>query len=119
MNRKMRASISTCSSFQIPRSCGLIRPRANRRRFGEHQRRAADRAAAEVHQVPVVGEAILARILAHRRDDDAIAQLDAAQAERRKQVDRLVVEHGRGIAQFRGLGWAAGGFRGEKSVAAD
>ena len=104
MNRKIRASISMCSSFQIPRSCGLIRPSgSDRRRLGEDEAGAADRAAAEMHQVPVVREAVLARILAHRRDDDAVAKLDSAQAERRKQVDGLVVEHGKESHTFAAL----------------
>jgi hypothetical protein len=38
----------------------------DRRGFGEHQSGTADRAAAEVDQVPVVGQAIDAGVLAHR-----------------------------------------------------
>ena len=40
--------------------------------FGHHQARAAHGAAAEVHQMPVVGQSVLAGVLAHRRDSDAI-----------------------------------------------
>jgi hypothetical protein len=65
----------------------------NRRGLTENEPGAADRAAPEVHEVPVVRKPVLARILAHRRDDDAVAQLDAAEAERRKEVNVLVLEH--------------------------
>ena len=53
--------------------------RLDGRGFGEHQARATYRAAAEMHHMPIVGEAIVARVLAHRRDGDAVAQGDAAQ----------------------------------------
>jgi hypothetical protein len=43
-------------------------------------------ARAEVHQVPVVGETIRARILAHGGDADAVAELDGADLERLKQA---------------------------------
>ena len=43
---------------------------------------AADGEAAEMNQMPVVGRAVLGRVLAHRRDDDAVLQRYAAQAER-------------------------------------
>ena len=43
---------------------------------------AADGAAAEVDQVPVVGESVGAGILAHRRHGDAVAQRDVAQWQR-------------------------------------
>jgi hypothetical protein len=53
-------------------------------RLGENERRAPDGAASEMDEVPVGSEPILARILAHRRDDDAVAELDLAEAEGRK-----------------------------------
>ena len=43
--------------------------------------RAADRAAAEVHEVPLVGDAVFGRVLAHRRDEDAIGDRDRPQRE--------------------------------------
>ena len=46
--------------------------------FGEDQRGAADGAAAEMDEMPVVRKAIAAGILAHGRDDDAVAQEDLA-----------------------------------------
>ena len=46
----------------------------DRRGFGHHQPGAADGAAAEMHEVPVIGEPVVARVLAHRRDEDAIGK---------------------------------------------
>ena len=60
--------------------------RRDRRRFGEHQRRAADRARREMGEMPVVGVAVDAGILAHRRNADAIGERDVAQAKRAEQV---------------------------------
>src|SRR5690242_18502746 len=54
----------------------------DRRRFRHHETRSADRELAKVDDVPLVGETIVARVLAHRRDTDAIAQRDAAKRER-------------------------------------
>ena len=41
-------------------------------RFRHHQARAARGAAAEVHQMPIVGQSVLAGVLAHGRDGDAV-----------------------------------------------
>ena len=48
------------------------------RGFREYDPRAADRAASEVHQMPVRCKAIVGRILTHGRHDDAIAQRNIA-----------------------------------------
>ena len=40
--------------------------------FGENQPGTTDGTAAKVHQVPIIGQAILRRVLAHRRDRDAV-----------------------------------------------
>ena len=64
----------------------------HRRGFGENQPGTADGELAEVHQVPVAGEAVLARVLAHRRDADAVAQGGAAQGQRGKEL-----RHGDGL----------------------
>ena len=45
-----------------------------RRRLGEHQAGAADRPRTEMHQVPFVGKSVLARVLAHGRDDDPVGE---------------------------------------------
>ena len=50
--------------------------------LGEHEPRAAVRAAPEVHEVVVVGQAVHARVLRHRRHDDAVRKRHAAQRER-------------------------------------
>ncbi len=54
--------------------------------FHHDQGRAADRAAAEMDQVPVVGEAVFARILAHGGNGDAVAKCDAALGQRLEEV---------------------------------
>src|SRR6185312_11219548 len=38
-----------------------------------------------VHQVPVIGAAVVTGILAHRRDDDTACELEAGKPDRRKQ----------------------------------
>ena len=56
--------------------------------FGHDQRRPAHGPAAEVDQVPVVGEAVGARVLAHGAHDHAVVQLERAECERREQRRR-------------------------------
>jgi hypothetical protein len=51
----------------------------------DQQAGARQRQLAVVHQVPVVGIALLGRVLAHRRDDNAVGQRDAADGEWGKQ----------------------------------
>ena len=41
---------------------------------------------AEMHQVPVGHAAVVGRVLAHRRDDDAVRQRDAAELEGREEL---------------------------------
>ena len=55
------------------------------RRLDDHQRGAGIRQHAEMHQVPVVGAAVVGRILAHRRDDDAVGKRQAGQSDRREK----------------------------------
>ena len=57
----------------------------NRRGFGENQTGTAHRAAAQVHQVPVVGQAVDAGVLAHRRHGDAVGQGQLAKSKGFKQ----------------------------------
>ena len=52
--------------------------------FGEHEPRAAMGAAAQMNEVVVVGRAVAAGVLRHRRHHDAILERDAAQRERRE-----------------------------------
>ena len=56
----------------------------DRRGLRDDQTRAADRPRAEVNQMPVGRDAISRRILAHRRDADAIAQRDGLDRQRLK-----------------------------------
>ena len=58
------------------------------RRFGEHEARPAHRLGAEVLDVPVVAEPVDGRILAHRRDRDAVRRGDGAEGDRLKQQGR-------------------------------
>src|SRR6478672_2354458 len=60
--------------------------RKNGRRFRQHQSRPADCATSEMDKVPIVGVTIDARILAHRRDKHAVAELEVANGERIKKM---------------------------------
>ena len=90
-------------------------------RLDHDKTRAARCAAAEMHEMPVIGEAVLRGILAHRRHGDPIAQRHLAQSERAEEVDftglevlgrlHLHVVHGNFLgvagkrrASFRGFG---------------
>ena len=53
-------------------------------RLEDDQAEAAKREPPEVHEVPVVGVAVLGRILAHRRHHGAVAQSEVTQGEGRK-----------------------------------
>jgi hypothetical protein len=53
--------------------------RRHRRCLEHHQTEATNAEAPEMNEVPVIGEAVLCRILAHGRDDRAVAQGEAAQ----------------------------------------
>ena len=50
----------------------------NRRRLGEDEAGAADRTSRQMREVPVIGKTVLAGILAHRRNADAIGEHDVA-----------------------------------------
>ena len=94
-----------------------MRPRASTAgRFGDDQAGAAHRPAAEMHQVPIVGKAVLARILAHRRDSDAVAKGDAADGQGREEI-----WHTSMIASARSLAlrcaWKAPGRMGSRRLA--
>ena len=58
----------------------------HRGRLGEHERRAAHGAAAQMHEVPVGREAVHARVLTHGRDDESILERQRAQDQRIEQV---------------------------------
>ncbi len=57
------------------------------RGFDDDQRHAAGGPAAQMDQVPVVGQSILGDVLTHRRHHDPIAQRHAADRERTEQID--------------------------------
>ena len=58
----------------------------DRRGFSEYQAGAADRACAKVDEVPIVREAVGARVLAHRRDENPVGERDAANRQRVEEV---------------------------------
>lgn len=65
------------ASISTPDSCAARRGKYGSRsssRAGHHQRRTAERAAAQVHQVPVVRHSVDRGVLAHGRHRDAVAQ---------------------------------------------
>ena len=76
MNRTIRASISTCSSFSIFR--GSVRTDSaicrNGVGFREDESGLSHSSGAEMHQMPVVCESIFARVLAHGGNDDSVAE---------------------------------------------
>ena len=45
-----------------------------------------DSAAAKVHEVPVIGEPVHARVLAHRRHDNAVGERGRADLQRLEEV---------------------------------
>jgi hypothetical protein len=59
--------------------------------FEDHQAKAANGKAPEMDQMPVIGEAVLRRILAHGGDDRAVAQGQAAQGGRGKQLGHEIL----------------------------
>ena len=74
-------------SLQMPRSVGADAAfRRDRRRFGHRSAAPPTARRAEMHEVPVVREPVAARVLAHRRDDDAIGEREAADGHRIEQV---------------------------------
>src|SRR2546425_8310205 len=79
---------------------GFIQPRTagrdpalsrNVRHLAEHEASPADRAAAEMYEMPFIGHPVLGDVLAHRRDDDAIGQYEITEAKRREHGRTCVV----------------------------
>jgi hypothetical protein len=71
--------------------------RGHRGRLGEHERSAADRARAEVDEMPVARESIDARVLTHGADDKTMGERHRAYGERLEQSD-----HSRTLRQICG-----------------
>ena len=69
----------------------------DRGRLGEDECRAADRAAPEVDEVPVVRHPLLGGVLAHRRDHDPVPQRHGALRERREEGHRSYNACNRGL----------------------
>ena len=53
----------------------------NRRCFRKHQSSSANGAAAQMHEMPIVRESVVARILAHGRDEHAVRKLYVSNCE--------------------------------------
>ncbi len=56
----------------------------------DHQGGAGIGQHAEMHQVPVIGAAVVGGILAHRRDDQTVGKLKTCQLDRRKKRTLLM-----------------------------
>ena len=78
----MRARPGMCSSDHRPTSPWLIRPSArDAGGLDDHQPEAAEREPPEVDQVVVADQAVGDRVLAHRGDDEAVAQGQSAHGQ--------------------------------------
>jgi hypothetical protein len=112
MKRAMRSSGSKCFSLQTPRSCGEIRPSGVTAAASVKMSAAPPTAREEMGEVPIVGETVLAGILAHRRHADTVGEGDVAQFELAEQMG-----HRHALSQVMdrrrrfGAGWRADGFR--------
>ena len=53
--------------------------------LAHHQPGGAERHVAEMHEVPIVGRAVVGIVLAHRLHHDPVRQRETAQGDRRKQ----------------------------------
>ena len=87
MKAAMRASASRC--VVVPEAEAMLGDAAARldvRRLDAHDAGAADRARGEMREMPVVGEPVDCRVLAHRRHHDAVAGGDRAQRQRPEQM---------------------------------
>ena len=73
---RQRLDMRFAPNAQILRTDARLRQHG--RRFRHDQARAAHGAAAEVHQMPIVGQSVLAGVLAHGRDGDAVRKGNVA-----------------------------------------
>jgi hypothetical protein len=64
--------------------------RQDRGRLGEHQPGPALGEAAQVHQMPVIGQPVQGGVLAHRGNHDAVGQGHIAQNQGFKQVTQVL-----------------------------
>jgi hypothetical protein len=62
------------------------------RRLGENETGTADRAAAEMDEMPVVRHAVDRRVFAHRRDDDAVAKRHVADRRRIEEMHPVFLQ---------------------------
>ena len=76
--------------------------RRNGRGLDHHQASAAHGTRAEMHEMPIVREAVVRRILAHRRDGDAVAQHDILQPKLVEQARHFIAPVACPFADARG-----------------
>src|SRR5207248_8902173 len=79
-----RLHMSVAPDAKILRTDAALRQ--DRGRFSHHQSRAPNRATAEMDEMPVVRQTVAARVLTHRRDKDAVGELQIPNRERIEQV---------------------------------
>ena len=79
-------SAASVASFHSPRQPGVMRPIASTAVASMQNIAAPDSASVvDVGEMPVIGLAVVGRILAHRRHHDAVGKRQAAQLDRGKQ----------------------------------
>ena len=71
----------------------------HRRRLHHHHAGARDGELHQVLQMPIRGAAVLRRILAHRRDDDAVGELDRAERKGREEMGHGMISLSGGSAR--------------------
>jgi hypothetical protein len=59
----------------------------DRRRFDKDQPDSTGCPAAQMHEVPIIGQPVDRAVLAHGRHDDPVAQYDVPNRQRTKQID--------------------------------
>src|SRR5215813_13993246 len=83
-----RAKAASLSSEYIPRAMGDTAMPFDMSCLHNHQGGTGMSQHPEVHEMPIIGAAVVSGILAHRRNHDAIGKLQARQAKRREQGTR-------------------------------
>src|ERR1700676_3080768 len=74
--------------------------RGNRSRLNHHEGSSAGSSTAQMNQVPITGKSIVRRILAHRRNGDAVTKCDFPDRQGAEEIDlrQLTVMIGAGLA---------------------
>ena len=83
-NPRQPLDVSIAPDAEILRTDSAAR--FDRRRLDDDKRRAADGAAAQMHEMPVGRKTVHGAVLAHRRHADAVPQRDASYGKRIEQM---------------------------------